>query len=44
MSFLSQMQKIVNCEVCGKEFLAIGDVNPDETLFCSPECSEKYKD
>ena len=41
MDFLTE--KIVKCEVCGKEFLAIGDTSDDETYFCSPECGEKYE-
>jgi len=42
MDFLTQAQKIVKCEVCSKEFLTIGDVNTEETYFCSAECSEKF--
>jgi len=42
MDFLTE--KIVKCEVCGKEFLAIGDPGEDETLFCSADCSEGYEE
>ncbi len=41
MDFLTE--KIVKCDVCGKEFLAIGDTNDDEVYFCSAECSENYE-
>ncbi len=42
MDFLTE--KIVKCAVCGKEFLAIGDTNDDETYFCSAECSERFEE
>ena len=44
MNFLDQMQKVAKCEVCGNEFLMLGDIRDGEKYFCSPECTEKFDD
>jgi len=38
------MQKIAKCEVCGVEFLMLGDVVEGEKYFCSPDCTEKFEE
>jgi len=43
MNFTTMSEKIVNCHICKKEFLAIVDtMDCDDQMFCSADCIEKF--